>query len=172
MLWCSRRPASTTTCSMMESFSRIRQIGQYGHRNIPHLSGDAHAKVFLLESTKLIMVQCMAGWGVEAAREMHGWDLGGRPDLLRNRRCHLRSVGERGRRRSPSTSPSLLRRIRRHGRKQSSGWKTSSPAGDSQSSQEQWTKADKKETRWKDVTRSFFKKEKTNWYNSLRICWL
>ena len=36
------------------------------------------------------------------------------------------------------------------GWKQNSGWKTSSPTADSQSSQEQWTKADKKETRWKE----------------------
>ena len=77
-------------------------------------------------------------------------------------------------RKSPSTSPSQMRRKRRQQfallKKKSHCQQklvlvarleakirveTSSLAGDSQSSQEQWSKADKKETRWKDVTSSF-----------------
>ena len=77
-------------------------------------------------------------------------------------------------RRSPSTSLSLFLRRKRQqitfflkkvmankgsswsqGCKQSSAWKTSSPVTDCQSSKDKWTKADRKETRWRDVTRRF-----------------
>ena len=93
-------------------------------------------------------------------------------------------------RRSPSTSPSLVRRKRRQritllkwkvmanksssrskGWKQKSGWRSSSPAGDSQSSQEHWTKADKKETRLREVTKKSteqMKDEKASWPESLK----
>ena len=76
-------------------------------------------------------------------------------------------------RRSPSTCPSLVKRKRkqnltllkrklitnksscREDESKIQGGKTRSSVGDSQGSQERWTEADRKETRWRYVTKSF-----------------
>ena len=60
---------------------------------------------------------------------------------------------------------------RSKGWKQKSGWRSSSPAGDSQSSQEHWTKADKKETRLREVTKKSteqMKDKRASWSESLK----
>ena len=75
----------------------------------------AHAQPSPKKEKKLTVVRCMPGWVWRPEREMNGWELGGRLDLLpeneddgqdiepaafwytrceANRRCHLRLVGE------------------------------------------------------------------------------